>query len=213
MAEKTNKEAELYLACKVEFKGDALSTDNSRGFALTSIGAQYIVERMNDVFGIFGWTQEGEFERTDKGVVWVGVLKVRQPDGAWHNLPAVGYDDVRHENWGDAYKGALTAALSKAASRLGIGNEVFKGNVPPPTDGKPASTPPAHGAGYTAQGQKADRKEASKTPPIKSDEGDFWICPFCNGTLNLKVSAKGNAYVSCHNKSCSEGYWAYLPKG
>ena len=37
---------------KLDFPPEALSEDNSRGFKLTSIKAAFVVERLNDVFGI-----------------------------------------------------------------------------------------------------------------------------------------------------------------
>jgi hypothetical protein len=41
-------------ALKSPFPSEALSADTSRGFELTSIKAAYVIERLNDVFGLCG---------------------------------------------------------------------------------------------------------------------------------------------------------------
>ena len=58
---------------KARFPAEALSADTSRGFELTSIKAAYVVERLNEVFGLCGtgWRYvHSPFEEvtTDKGV-------------------------------------------------------------------------------------------------------------------------------------------------
>ncbi len=117
------------------FTGEALSIDSSRGFALTSIKAQYVVERLNQVFGLTGWSHTGEYRQTgpeDKptGVVFLGKLTVQNGvTGAIRE--AVGFSELKR-NIGDAYKGAKTDSLSKCASQLGIGNDVYKGKVAVP---------------------------------------------------------------------------------
>ena len=129
------------------FPAEAYSVDSSRGFNLTSIKAQYVVERLNEVMGVDGWELVGNFEKEGTGVLFIGKLVLN--DGfSGHSQLAVGYSDTK-KNIGDAYKGAMTDALSKAASKFGLGNEVFKGNVAPPVKGS-----------------------ASK-PKLKSASGDF----------------------------------------
>ena len=48
-----------------------------------------------------------------------------------HSVDAIGFSENK-KNIGDAYKGARTDALSKAASYLGLGNDMFKGMISPP---------------------------------------------------------------------------------
>ena len=43
---------QIYDKLKAPFPKDAYSCDSSRGFNLTSIKAQYVIERLNDVLGI-----------------------------------------------------------------------------------------------------------------------------------------------------------------
>ena len=119
---------------KAPFTQDAYSVDSSRGFNLTSIKAQYIVERLNDVCGIDGWEFKGDYTTVDTGVIFFGTLVIN--DGhKGHQQQAPGFATIK-KNIGDAYKGAQTDALSKAASKFGLGNEVFKGNVAPPVIAK-----------------------------------------------------------------------------
>jgi len=130
------------------FGEEALSTDNSRGFDLTSVKAQYIVERLNNVCGVNGWRLEGSWQPQEEGgVLYLGRLSIffdrfcERPEGFTdtlnHYVETVGFS-VDKKNLGDAYKGARTDALSKGAATLGVANEVFKGNVKPPSKTKPA---------------------------------------------------------------------------
>jgi hypothetical protein len=135
---------DIYKKLSAPFPQEALKADKSRGsLVLTSITAQYIVERLNNVLGFTNWRLEGEYEKTDNGILFQGKLVLflghlaKTPEGAsmYHYVPAIGYSDNKR-NVGDTYKSARTDALSKAASTLGVGNDVFKGLVPPPGEKK-----------------------------------------------------------------------------
>ncbi len=126
---------EIYKALSAPFPQEALSTDVSRGFDLTSIKAQYIKERLSEVLGIFGWRIFGEYKETEKGVLYFGRLEVIiscNEIELKREVEAVGYSDFKRVA-ADAYKGAQTDALSKCASFVGVGNDVFKGKVKPPS--------------------------------------------------------------------------------
>lgn len=155
MSEKTNEVSfpdrkavskEKYQELIAPFPEEALSTDSSRGFDLTSVKAQYVKERLNEVFGVFNWRMEGEYEeKEDGGVLFIGALHlflqddIKDPNTAYHKIPAVGFSGKK-KLLGDAYKSAQTDALSKACSNLGIANDVFKGKVTPPSKkGKPVA--------------------------------------------------------------------------
>jgi hypothetical protein len=98
---------------------------------LTSIKPMYIIERLNDVFGIGSWSQKVNKESVSaNGMVVVKVIFEVQKYGIYHE--SFGGNDNGGENsknfdLGDAYKGASTDALTKIASYLGIGSAVFKG--------------------------------------------------------------------------------------
>jgi len=102
---------------------EAIGKHPTRSY-LSSIKAIYVVERLNDVFGIGGWFAKNEFvERSDKFVVIKATFEAQEygiliPD-------IFGGND--NPDLGDAYKGACTDALTKIGSYLGIGMDVFKG--------------------------------------------------------------------------------------
>ena len=91
---------------------------------LNTINAIYVTDRLNDVFGLDGWTFKAEIvdvrEVGPKIMVVVKVLLICQ--------------DIRREQFGgndnvdlgDAYKGAVTDALTKCASMIGVGVGVWK---------------------------------------------------------------------------------------
>lgn len=90
----------------------------------------YVLERLNEVFGIGSWefrtepVNVGRSFGNNKGPMCVvkGILDI--PDYGIH-LEQYGGND--NPDMGDAYKGAATDALTKIASYLGIGFEVYKG--------------------------------------------------------------------------------------
>ena len=92
---------------------------------LSSIKSIYVTERLNEVFGVGAWRVEtNKVDQSNKMVV----VKVRL------TIPAYGidyecYGGNDNADLGDAYKGATTDALTKIASWLGIGQEVFKGEA------------------------------------------------------------------------------------
>ena len=104
---------------------------------LSTIKAIYVVERLNEVFGIGGWnvsteivetkqvdtiTKSGE-KRSAYWIVMKGCLRVRD----YAVLPIEQYGGNDNEDLGDAYKGAATDVMTKIASYLEIGIDVFKG--------------------------------------------------------------------------------------
>lgn len=97
---------------------------------LTVITPIYVLERLNNVFGIGSWefrtepVNVGRSNMGNKGPMCVvkGILDI--PEYGIH-LEQYGGND--NPDMGDAYKGAATDALTKIASYLGIGFEVYKG--------------------------------------------------------------------------------------
>ena len=123
--------SDLYNKLTAAFPRDAFSTDSSRGFDLTSVKAQYIVERLNETFGFDRWSMKGEYERLPDGVLFIGDLIIALDDCEHTVYSMAGWGKLRKAGWGDAYKGAKTDALGKACSMIGIANSVFKGQVDP----------------------------------------------------------------------------------
>ncbi|PCI45922.1 MAG: hypothetical protein COB41_00600 [Proteobacteria bacterium] len=136
--EKLKREQAVYEALSKDFPEDAYTKDSSRGFDLTSVKAQYIVERLNEAVGVMNWTFGGDFKETDNGVIYMGVL-VLTINGRQNRQFAPGYA-ANKKNLGDTYKSAHTDSLSKAASKYGVANSVFKGLVEPPGATKRSTT-------------------------------------------------------------------------
>ena len=144
------------IALRAPFPKEALSPDTSRGFELTSIKAAFVIERLNEVFGLCGagWRYiHSPFEQMDGEVITEVALQYPVEGSA---AAAVVWDE-EGRNWAflpntsdwswpifacggkklgkggapltDARKSAVTDGLTKAASMIGVGHEVFKGLV------------------------------------------------------------------------------------
>ncbi len=150
-------------ALKAPFPSEALSSDTSRGFELTSIKAAYVIERLNDVFGPCGqgWryvhspfemlptSHEGTEIVTEVALQYHVTEENGCPPILWHArkdqwhfqadaphtwsepLFACGGKSVGKGGaaFTDARKSAVTDGLTKAASMIGVGHQVFKGLV------------------------------------------------------------------------------------
>ena len=113
------------------FPPEAISQHPTKTF-LSTIKAIYIVERLNDIFGIGGWNIESEIveDTTDyvsmKGRITIG----NHEDSDYFTTP---YQYGGHKKTGkntepaDGYKSAVTDCQSKCASYLEIGIDIFKG--------------------------------------------------------------------------------------
>jgi hypothetical protein len=126
----------IYLKLKAPFPDAAYGADITRSEkVLTSLKAHYVVERLNDVFGIGNWRLDGEWKDVDDGILFIGELTCQFTEDdklvTISTGPVPGFGGVDHANSGDAYKSARTDCLSKSASLLGVGNEMYKGNVEP----------------------------------------------------------------------------------
>lgn len=172
---------------------ESLKTDSGRGFALTSIKAAFVIERLNDTFGLlgFGWRYATAPHRTEGDEILVEVALQwwmslegegcspvywrREADldsglvvEGWYTHPtmtAVWSEPIFATGGSaasrtgsvpltDAYRSATTNGITKAASRLGVGLAVFKGQ-------EEASTPPP----AKTKRKPRRRKQAAKKPP------------------------------------------------
>ena len=107
---------------------------------LSVIKVIYVVERLNEVFGLNGWHVDNEVVETGRMVVVRATLSIPRYAIA---IEQFGGND--NPDRGDAYKGACTDALSKCASYLGIGMDVYKGLYEQPSAG------PQNGASSAAR--------------------------------------------------------------
>ena len=106
---------------KEPLPGEAVSP-NPQKPGLSVIKVIYVVERLNDVFGLNGWQVCNEIVETGKMVVVRATLSIPR-----YGIAVEQFGGNDNPDRGDAYKGACTDALSKCASYLGIGMDVYKG--------------------------------------------------------------------------------------
>jgi len=126
---------------------------------LSVIKVIYIVERLNDVFGLNGWQVCNEIVETGKMVVVRATLSIPR-----YGIAVEQFGGNDNPDRGDAYKGACTDALSKCASYLGIGMDVYKGlyGAPPGDCGAGSqngarSATPARAQNTTSTQNRAER--------------------------------------------------------
>lgn len=92
----------------------------------TSIKSPYVLERLNDCFGIGNWSFSHKIvETTEREVTALGTLTIPE-----YGISITQYGGMKGNSTttrGDVYKGAVTNALSKCCSYLEIGLDVYKG--------------------------------------------------------------------------------------
>ena len=112
---------------------------------LSTIKTIFTIERLNEVFGLNGWVdryevvtvtasktwmdEHGEEHESNPMVVVKGELTIPE-----YGIRREAFGGNDNEDLGDAYKGACTDALSKMASAIGIGMDVYKGNPNAPAE-------------------------------------------------------------------------------
>lgn len=113
---------------------------------MSAIHPMAVIDRLNEVFGLGSWHYEVEYiacnpfiQNTKNGPrdmfmsAVKGTLKVED-----YNICIQQFGGSQNDDMGDALKGGGTDALTKIASYLGIGAEIYKGkgntdpNVPSP---------------------------------------------------------------------------------
>ncbi len=114
---------------RAPFPKEALSEIESKPY-LTAIKAMYIIERLNDVFGIGRWNLTHEVIKEQSGQVLIkGQLELLD----YYCVIPEQYGSHKIEGKGvelaDGYKSAITDCLTKSASYLEIGIDVFKGKI------------------------------------------------------------------------------------
>jgi hypothetical protein len=117
------------------FPNEAYRPYNKPGCSkpLTTLDPMYIVERLNNVLGLGRWSLLHEIvPHQIKGTACVKGRIVLLDYSC--ELP-ITYGSNTNQDIGDAHKGAVTDLLSKSASYLEIGIDMFKGKIEPP---KPA---------------------------------------------------------------------------
>ena len=154
---------------------------------LSTINAIFVVERLNDVFGIGKWFIRNEIvESTNSMVIIKSVLTVPE-----YGIRIENFGGNDNKDKGDAYKGAATDALTKIGSYLGIGADVWKSG----SDEK--------------DGQSKQTINLLKKHGLDPEQV-FPKCNKCGATMKLREGTRG-AFWACPNyktdgTGCSNTY-------
>jgi len=126
------------------FPAEAISQHPTKSF-LSTIKAVYILERLNDVFGIGGWKMVTNIiNDTPEYVTVSGYIYLYPPYDFATTTQYGGHTKTgKNTEPADGYKSAVTDCQSKCASYLEIGIDVFKGKA-----GKPKQKPKPPASGY-----------------------------------------------------------------
>jgi hypothetical protein len=128
---------EQLAALQAPIPAEAITTHPSKTY-LSTIKAIYVIERLNEVFGPGEWRTTSKIVPMAGGEPYIETTTSRGrsmytvlmdtifevPEyGIYYRVSASSTND----DIGDAAKGATTAGISKCASYLGIGMDVYKG--------------------------------------------------------------------------------------
>jgi len=113
--------ADLLEKLKAPLPAEAVSPNPEKP-GLSAIKVIYVVERLNEVFGLNGWHVANQVVESGRMVVVKATVTVPE-----YGIEIEQYGGNDNSDRGDAYKGACTDALSKCASYLGVGMDVYKG--------------------------------------------------------------------------------------
>lgn len=109
--------------------GQAIKKHPTKDY-LSTVNSAFIIERLNDVFGEDGWKAEYRVVEGDVNHAMVVVecrLSCRPTGEINFTIQRQTFGGNDNKDRGDAYKGACTDALTKAASQIGIAQDVYKG--------------------------------------------------------------------------------------
>ncbi len=84
---------------------------------LTYITSRAVMNRLDDVFGVFGW--KDEYKELDNG--FICKLSVKDSEGNW-----ISKEDVAEKTNVEALKGGFSDALKRTAVKFGIGRYLYR---------------------------------------------------------------------------------------
>lgn len=149
----------------------ALKQHPTKAF-LTTINSIYVTERLNKVFGVGAWRVKPELQEADSKMVVVKTTLTIPEYGIEYEC----YGGNDNADRGDAYKGAVTDAITKIGSWLGIGAEVWKNEA-----GKQTATrqQPAQAqlqkAQATAQPQPSKKQLTLEQVKANEEQFIYWL--------------------------------------
>lgn len=176
--------------------------DDKRG--LVGFNTQYVVERLNEVFGVIGWSHDVEKDSNGERkyrrikieyivdrktgelgekefVICEAELSIIDPERlrVLKSIHTTGGMAIIRGDIDDAYKGCKTDALCKAASYLGIGAEAYKGSL------------------KVEGSQSGEEKEGAGRPRQASQNQKEFISNLMKwNTVPEDLAAKVSAYLS-----------------
>jgi Rad52/22 family double-strand break repair protein len=142
---------EILEKLKTPLPPEAVSPNPERP-GLSVIKVIYVVERLNDVFGLNGWRVVNQVVESGRMVVVKATVTIPE-----YGIVIEQYGGNDNPDRGDAYKGACTDALSKCASYLGIGMDVYKGL----RDERLKAAPSSNGSQPTSRTTQPDARRAA----------------------------------------------------
>lgn len=130
----SKKLADVYKELKRDFPKEAAMTSTVNGFTAKGYRSSYIIDRLNDVCGLGGWTltseiiEKNSYPSPKKGTVGFHVtlyvtITLICDDGKEIKRSQFG-NHVSYSSM-DAFKGALTNGLKKCASMFGVGLKAY----------------------------------------------------------------------------------------
>lgn len=132
---------------------------DSSGTPMTTIKAIYVIDRLNEAFGVGGWNLKTTYLNHEKvtRVTQAGKDRIEYISAVHteFSVPSIGIHlecvaGSTNDDLGDALKGGTTDGITKIASYLGIGADIWRGSQPK----APTKTPAA---------------PAKKTEPVKTE--------------------------------------------
>lgn len=158
----------------------ALKQHPTKAF-LTTINSIYVTERLNKVFGVGAWRVKPELQEADGKMVVVKTTLTIPEYGIEYEC----YGGNDNADRGDAYKGAVTDAITKIGSWLGIGAEVWKNEAGKQT--APRQQPAQPQKPQPAQVQPS--KKQLNLEQVKANEEQFVLWLYNAYKINPNMSA------------------------
>lgn len=133
-------EQELYTGLSADLGDEAIQRttkeNTKKGYDTTGYGYQYIVDRFNEVCGIFGWEKSYVISNVENGSYKSGApfysvtadvtIKIKCGDMVRSETMPGGHVST---TLFDAEKGAVTNGIKKCAAMFGVGAAAFRGDI------------------------------------------------------------------------------------
>lgn len=164
----------------------ALKQHPTKAF-LTTINSIYVTERLNKVFGVGAWRVKPELQEIEGKMVVVKTTLTIPEYGIEYEC----YGGNDNADRGDAYKGAVTDAITKIGSWLGIGAEVWKNEAGKQTAPRqqPAQAQPQK-AQATTQPQSSKKQLTLEQVKANEEQFIYWLYNAYKANPNMSALEK-----------------------